>query len=64
MFLEHMPKLKSMASQYVGGWVSVSPVEWMGVTPGVHSWEYLLMLLELAPVILFELNSSFVIDFL
>jgi hypothetical protein len=64
MFLEHMPKLESMATQYVGGWGICVTNRWMGVTPGVHSWEYFSMLLYLASVILFELNSSFVIYFL
>jgi len=63
MFLEHMPNLESMVSQYEGGWGICVTIRIDRVMPGIHSWEYFLMLLELASWILFQLNSSFVIHF-
>jgi hypothetical protein len=63
MFLEHMPKLESMTPQYEGGWRICVTSRMERVIPGIHSWEYFLMLLELDSVILFERNSSFVIHF-
>ena len=63
MFLEHMPNLKSMTPQYEGGCRICVTIRMDRVIPGIHSWEYFLMLLELASLILFELNSSFVIHF-
>jgi hypothetical protein len=63
MFLDHKPKLESMASQYEGGEGICVTSRMDRVTPGIHNWEYFLMFLELASVILFELNSSFVICF-
>jgi len=63
MFLEQVPTLESMASQYEGGWGICVTIRMNRVIPRIHSWEYFLMLLELASLILFELNTSFVIHF-
>jgi hypothetical protein len=63
MFLEHVPNLESMAFQYEGGWGICVTTRMDRVIPGTHIWEYFLMLFELASLILFELNSSFVIHF-
>jgi len=57
MFLEHVPNLESMASQYEGGWGICVTIRMDRVIPGIHSWEYFLMLLELASVILWNLTA-------
>jgi len=63
LFLEHIPNLESMASQYEGGWGICVTIRMCRVIPCIHSWEYFLMLLGLDSLILLEFNSSFVIHF-
>jgi len=52
-----VPNLESMASQYEGGWGICVTIRMDRVIPGIHSWEYFLMLLELASVILWNLTA-------